>query len=192
MTAVIPAQLAASGQGMPRVCARHGQPADRHRSVVFRSKPPAWTYLLIVVGVILFAIVATVLQKRVKAPAWPFCRQCAALRTRRMLIGAGLIVLSVVAVIGLSVALPPSSSYGPFVVVAFVALLLAGLFFIAQSGWAVIASAVASRDGAAVEVNRPAPRFLQETEPARRWALGQRAAQEQAARQWTQHFPPGQ
>jgi len=76
----IPAPLVASGQGLPSVCGRHGEPADRHRRVVFRSTPPPWTYLLILLGVVLFAIVATVLEKRVKAPAWPFCPRCGSLR----------------------------------------------------------------------------------------------------------------
>jgi hypothetical protein len=191
MTVDIPAQLVVSGQGMPRVCARHGEPADRHRRVLFRSKPPSWTYLLIILGVILFAIVATVLQKRVKAPAWPFCSGCAALRTRRLLVGVGLMVLAVLAVVVLAGTLPPGSTYGPLVVLAFVVLLLVGLFFIAQSGWAAIASAVTSRDGAAVEVRRAAVRFVQEAEPAQQWVLEQRAAQEHAAREWAaRHQPP--
>jgi hypothetical protein len=190
MTVAIPAQLVVSGQGMPRVCVRHGEPADRHKRVVFRSRPPSWTYLLIVLGVILFAIVATVLQKRVKAPAWPFCPRCAALRTRRLLVGVGLMVLGVVAVLVLSGTLPPGSTYGPLVVLAFVVMLLVGLFFIAQSGWAAIASAITSRDGAAVEIRRAAERFVQEAEPARQWALQQQAAQEHAARQWAAQYQP--
>jgi hypothetical protein len=69
MAVAIPAPLVVSDQGLPRVCVRHGEPADRHKRVLFRSKTPGWTYLLIVLGVIVFAIVAAVMQKRVKAPA---------------------------------------------------------------------------------------------------------------------------
>jgi MFS family permease len=191
MAVAIPAPLVVSGQGLPRVCVRHGEPADRHKRVLFRSKTPGWTYLLVILGVIVFAIVAAVLQKRVKAPAWPFCPRCADLRTRRLLIGIGLVVLSVVAVVVLAGALPADSSYGPLAVVAFVVLLFAGLIFIALAGWAAIASAFASRDGTAVEVRRPAARYVAEAAPAQQWELQQRAAHEQAARQWTAgHQPP--
>jgi hypothetical protein len=119
-----------------------------------------------------------------------FCPRCAALRTRRLLIGIGLVVLSVVAVLVLAGTLPADSSYGSLAVVAFVALLLAGLIFIAQAGWAAIASAFASRNGAAVEVRRPAARFVEEAALAQQWELQQRAAHEQAARQWAARQQP--
>ncbi|HEY6595602.1 MAG TPA: hypothetical protein VI011_16115 [Asanoa sp.] len=183
MAVTLPAPLITSGQGLPRVCVRHGEPADRHKSVVFRSKTPGWTYLLIVLGVIVFAIVAAVLQKRVKAPAWPFCPRCAALRTRRLLIGVGLVVLAVALVV-VAASLLPDSSAAPVAVIAFVALLLAGLIVIALSSWVGIASGFASRDGTAVEIRKPAPRFVEEAQPAQHWALQQRAAQERAAHQW--------
>jgi len=112
--------------------------------------------------------------------------------SRRLLIGIGLVVLSVVAVTVLAGTLPAGSSYGPLAVVAFVVLLLAGLIFIALAGWPTIASAFASRDGTAVEVRRPAARFVEEAAPAQQWVLQQRAMQEQAAQQWAvQHQPPG-
>lgn len=191
MTVAIPAPLVVVGQAMPGVCVRHGRPADRHKRVIFRSKNPGWTYLLIILGVIVFAIVAAVLQKRIKAPAWPFCRECAALRTRRFLVGAGIVMLSIVLVVVLAGTMPPDVSYGPLIVLAFVVLLLVGLIFIARAGWSSIASAFASRDGTAVEVSRPAPAFVEAAAPAQQWALQQRAAQEQAARQWSaQQFPP--
>ena len=184
MTVAIPAPLVATGQAMPDVCVLHGRPADRHKRVIFRSKTPAWTYVLILGGVILFAIVAAVLQKRIKSPAWPFCPACAAVRRRRLLIGVGLVVLGVVAVVVVAGVMPQGASYGPLLVLAFVLLLLVGLVFIARASWASVASGFASRNGMAVEVPHPDPAFVQAAAPALQWAAQQQAAQQQASTQW--------
>jgi hypothetical protein len=87
MTVAMPAPLVAAGAGLPRVCARHGEPATRHRRVVFRSATPWWAYLLLPFGLLPYAIVAMVVQKQVKAPAWPFCGRCGRLTARRIVAG---------------------------------------------------------------------------------------------------------
>jgi hypothetical protein len=52
--------LHAAGQGVPDVCVRHGEPAVEHRKVRIFSRAPAWSYLLIFAGVLVFVIVVTV------------------------------------------------------------------------------------------------------------------------------------
>ena len=106
MTVAVPAPLVAAGAGLPRVCARHGEPATRHRRVLFRSATPWWVYLLLPLGLLPFAIVAVVLQKQVKAPAWPLCPRCGRLRGRRAVAGVGCCLLAVVAVVALAGVVP--------------------------------------------------------------------------------------
>jgi hypothetical protein len=167
----IPEAVAASSQGMPRVCVRHGLPAEQYKRVTFRSRTPNWTYLLILIAVIAFAIVVAATQKRVKAVAWPFCNECAALRKRRFLTGAGLIALSVVGIVVLASTLPSDSSYGNYIVLAFVLALIVGLGYLARAGWPSIADGYASRDGSGVELADPSPAFAQAAAPAQERAL---------------------
>jgi hypothetical protein len=161
MTVDLPARAVTAG-AVPEVCARHGHPATRRRKTVFRSYTPKWAYLLILFGVLPFAIVAAALQKRVKAPSWPFCADCGRLRTRRLLIGIGLVVLAVAGVVALSALMPPNdSSAGPMVLV-FVLLLIAGLGVASTAGSGPIASGYVSNDGTTVHVRRAHQRFAEQ------------------------------
>lgn len=162
MALEIPAPLVSAGQAVLPVCTRHGEPATRRKKVVFRSTTPAWTYLLILFGVLPFAIVAAAIQKRIKAPAWPFCARCGQLRTRRLLAGIGLVALAVLAIVAVSAALPDGSLYATQIVLVFVLLLIAGLGVAASAGGSSIAAGYASRDGHHVEIRRPHPRFAEE------------------------------
>jgi hypothetical protein len=138
VTADIPASLVSGGRGLPQVCVRHGEPAIQHSRVLFRSHPPRWTYLLILCGLLPFAIAAGALQKRVKATAWPFCRRCSRLRTSRLLAGTAMVVVAVLAVGVLAAVVPEGSAYGPPIVLAFLVLLIAGLGIAAAAGRNVI------------------------------------------------------
>lgn len=161
MTLDLPARAVTAG-AVPEVCARHGQPAARRRKTVFRSHTPRWVYILLLFGVLPFAIVAAALQKRVKAPTWPFCADCGRLRTRRLLIGIGLVVLAVAAVVAVSALMPPNdSSAGPIVLV-FVLLLIAGLGIASTASSAPIASGYVSNDGNTVHVRRAHQRFAEQ------------------------------
>jgi hypothetical protein len=171
MTVAIPAPLVAAGAGLPRVCARHGEPATRHRRVLFRSATPWWVYLLLPLGLLPFAIVAVVLQKQVKAPAWPLCPRCGRLRGRRAVAGVGCL-LAVVAVVALAGVVP--SEYAVVAVLVFLTLLVLGLVLIAQAGWAWIAGGTTARDGATVEFQHAHPAFADQVEGARQqWATQQ-------------------
>ena len=201
MSVAIPAPLVAQSQTLPTACARHGEPADRHQRVVFRSKVPAWTYLLILIAVIVFVIVATVMQKRVKAPAWPFCLKCASLRRRGLLIGFGLLVLGLAGLI-IAAGAPADAPWPGPVALAALVIVFVGLIIAARSSWAMVASGIATRDGMAVEVLRPAPAFAEQAAAhlqaaQQQWAAQQQAAQQQwaqqqaAQQQWAQqHEPP--
>ncbi|MCP3785524.1 hypothetical protein NLX85_19370 [Micromonospora sp. A3M-1-15] len=161
MTVDLPAQAVTAG-AVPEVCARHGQPATRRGKTVFRSYTPKWVYVLLLFGVLPFAIVAAVLQKRVKAPTWPFCADCGRLRTRRLLIGVGLVVLAVVGAVALSALLPPSDSTAGPIVLVFVLLLIAGLGVASTAANGPIASGYVSRDGSILHLRRAHDRFAEQ------------------------------
>src|SRR6185436_15165607 len=88
----IPSHWVAVGYGVPEVCTRHGQPAVERKKVTVVSRPPGWSYALLLARAIPFAIVATAVRKTVKAPVWPFCPECKRIRTRNLLIGLGVFV----------------------------------------------------------------------------------------------------
>jgi hypothetical protein len=172
MTVAIPAPLVAAGAGLPRVCARHGEPATRHRRVLFRSATPWWVYLLLPLGLLPFAIVAVVLQKQVKTPQWPFCPRCGRLRGRRAVAGLGFCMLAVAAVVALAGVVP--AEYAIAAVLVFVALLVAGIGLVAQAGPAWIARGTTARDGATVEFRHAHPAFADQVEGVRQqWARQQ-------------------
>jgi hypothetical protein len=181
VTVGIPTPLVSGGGGLPPLCARHGEPATQQRWVLFRSHPPRWTYLLILCGLLPFAIAAGALQKRVKAPAWPFCPRCVRLRTGRLLTGAATVGVAVVAVGVLAAITPEGSAYGPPILLTFLVLLLVGLGLAATAGRNTIASGYVAQDGNTLCIRRPHPRFADQV------AALQRATQHQ----YPQHgYPP--
>lgn len=105
----------------PRVCARHGEPAEALRSVTLRPKMPPWVWVcaaaiggalgfacgvLAVVPVAFFAaIVDRQVRKPMKVPGWPYCPRCFALH-RVYVIGTAAVMLGLVAyVLGFAVLL---------------------------------------------------------------------------------------
>jgi hypothetical protein len=158
----IPARIASSPGATLQVCARHGERADRPARVVFRSRPPAWTFVLIPLGVLPFAIVATILQKRITSPAWPFCPRCREARNGRVAAGIGLVFLGIVVLVAVSALAPESDFATGFGAAMFVGLLLAGVFLATGSGRAAIAGGYATPDGTAVRVNRSHKRFREQ------------------------------
>ncbi len=162
MSVDVPARIASNPGTTLQVCARHGERADRPAPVVFRSRPPIWTYALILLGVLPFAIVATILQKRIKAPAWPFCARCGEARLARVAGGIGLVFLAVIVFVAVSTLAPESDFATGFSAVICVGLLLTGLFLATGSGRAAVAGGYATPDGTAVRVNRPHRRFREQ------------------------------
>ena len=54
---------------LPAICARHGGPATSFRKANFHTKTPLWTYLLIPLGLLIFAIVTRDPHDRPQSPA---------------------------------------------------------------------------------------------------------------------------
>lgn len=180
----LPAGWVAAGYGIPDVCARHGELPVQQRKLQIISRPPPWSYVLILLGAIIFLIVVLVTRKTVKAPHWPFCARCKQQRGRLLAIGLTVIGLAAVAVVG-AIALigsvgSDSAAPGLVLLGAFV-LLLAGIVVAARSAPVAVAGAQVSRDGAWILVERAHPHFAH-----RAAVLQHQAAQHQAA----QHQQP--
>ena len=195
MTVDLPAPVVAAGAAT-EVCVRHGQPATRRKKVVFRSYTPKWAYLLILFGLLPFAIVAAVLQKRVKAPAWPFCQECGRLRTRRLLIGVGLVVLAILAAVVAAAVLPDDGSAAGPATLVFVLMIIAGLGVAGTAGYGPVASGYVSNDGQTVHFRRAHERFAAQAADMRSAMEQQRAAQQQwqpsHGQAWPAQQPPTQ
>src|SRR5262249_37873116 len=98
--ATIPAGWVEAGYGVPDVCARHGEPAAERPGLGIISRPPQWSYILILLGFLIFLIVVLAMRRKVTAPAWPFCAQCVQRRKRFLLVGWPLFLIGVAALIG--------------------------------------------------------------------------------------------
>src|SRR5262249_52373330 len=88
----IPANWVGAGDGVPRGCSRHCQPAAKVARTRLQSRPPGWAYVLLIFGALPYIIAVSVTRKTVVAPAWPFCAQCNTLRVRRLIIGLVVLV----------------------------------------------------------------------------------------------------
>ena len=159
----IPAAWVAAGRGVPDLCGRHGEPAVEHRKVSMFSRPPAWSYVLILGGVLLFVIVALALRKTVVAPRWPFCTRCLDLRSRRRKTGLALLggALAVLVASFATAIATTNANVGATVLgignLLFLAGLIAGLVVLTQSAWRAVAAAVVSGDGLWVSVPATVP-----------------------------------
>jgi hypothetical protein len=162
----IPGLYISQGGALPPVCDRHGEPASEQRPTVFISNTPRWVSVLVVVGLftvglLLAIIVAAAVRKRVKAPAWPFCSRCAALRKRRLWTAIGTLVLAVLIIVLLMLA-PGDSSYAGLVGLADVLLFIVGLGLFGYVRRGAIALGRVSTDGTTVHLRRPHPRFAEQ------------------------------
>jgi hypothetical protein len=162
----IPATWVAAGYGTPTVCARHGEPAQPRAKVRFISRPPAWSYILIIIGAVIFLIVVLATRKTVTAPAWPFCEKCRAMRSRLAMIGwsvAGAAVLLFILAIAVA-ASSSSDAVGGIAALMFLLsflAILAGGVVVGRSAWPAIAGGQVSGDGVWLQVTRPSPAFAQ-------------------------------
>jgi hypothetical protein len=156
MRITVPAGQVAAGQ-LPHICPRHGEQPIEMKKVRLVSKPPPWTAVLILLGGIVYLIVVMVLRKTVQAPAWPWCAQCKAARTRNLGIGLGVAALGILLfVIGASL----GDDGAVLFLFGFIALLV-GLIVAARSNPQVVSSAFVSQDGSAVEILKGDERFAQ-------------------------------
>ena len=60
----------AAGQGLPDVCAAHGNPVVIRKQTRIESTPPGWVWVLLPFGLLIFFIVRAVLRKAIIAPNW--------------------------------------------------------------------------------------------------------------------------
>ena len=164
----LPAGLVASGSAPP-VCSRHGSPPTTHRKATFISRPPGWSYLLLLIATLIFLIVVLSTRKSVTAPGWSFCGRCQSRRKSFLLGGLGLLVGCVLAFVGAlaSVSQPtesdpnPSGAVPAILFLLSVVALIAGVVLVGRSAAPIIAGGVTSRDGLWVEFAKPAPAFAQ-------------------------------
>jgi hypothetical protein len=82
-----------AGSSLPPNCVKCGAPTPDKLARAFRWHS-SWLYLLIFAGLIFYAIVALVVQKKVKLEV-PFCSAHRAWRTRMNITGAVLLIASV-------------------------------------------------------------------------------------------------
>ncbi len=165
MQTVLPANWVAAGYAVPQVCARHGEPAAEGVRTRFQSRPPSWSYVLLILGALPFLIVAYSVRKTVYAPSWPFCAQCKALRTRLLVIGCVTLVAGAALFAGGVVAsggATDGNSVGGLLLLVGLFVAIAGLVVMGLSGRTALARARVSQDGVWVEVLKPDPRFAQQ------------------------------
>lgn len=174
----IPAAYVSTGWGTPTVCAPHGEPAVAHKPARFVSAIPGWSYVTILAGVIVFAIVVAATRKRVSAPAWPFCARCRSQHAKTLFIGFPLLAVGFV----LALAAPSMSDdlSGPAFLVAFGAI-IAGTVLLTRSAWAFIAGGRVVDKAQAVEFRRANEAFAAQAVAAQQAAAQHYAAQQAAA-----------
>jgi hypothetical protein len=153
----IPAQWVSAGHGVPDLCVKHGLPPTQRRKLRLISKPPGWALPLVVFGAIIYLIVVMAVRKTVVAPAWPFCDECKQQRSRSLLIGGGLLVLSVVVFIGSAGVIDSNSGVGGLGMMLSFVLFLVAVILMARANWVNTSRAIVSRDGQWVEVNAGEP-----------------------------------
>jgi hypothetical protein len=88
---------------LPAICARHGGPPTSFRQAKFYTRAPLWTYALIPLGLLVFAIVTLTMRTTVPSRL-PACGRCSADR-RRFIAGVISLWVATVAIIVLGVQL---------------------------------------------------------------------------------------
>jgi hypothetical protein len=154
----IPAAQVAAGH-LPHICARHGEPPAEMRRIRFISKPPSWAPVLILAGGIVYLIVVSALRKKIEAPAWAWCAQCKAQRSRLLGIGLGVLALGLLLIVIGVVTI--QNTAGPLLCLVGLLALLAGAIVAARASYQAISSAFVSQDGQYLEVHKEDQRFVQ-------------------------------
>ncbi|GAA2860354.1 hypothetical protein Acy02nite_56560 [Actinoplanes cyaneus] len=183
MSIAIPSGLVQNGTGIPQVCTRHGEAASVGKPVKFWSKPPIWSYFLIILGALPFLIVTLILRKEVRAQAWPFCPQCEKTHKNRLITGIALIALLPLSFVVASGA----GDTGALLTLLGLVAAFAGLLVLARGAYRMLPGGFASRDGSTVDFPKAHPQFV----TAAHAAYAQ-AAQQYAAWQAGQHAPYAQ
>lgn len=161
---VVPAPIVASGHGVPRVCCRHGEPATEHRDLTFRSRAPFWLLLLTLFIGLPALIIAVLIQRKVRTPAWPFCPRCVrSLTIRHIVIVAvfvALLLCTALSVIGwVSTRDERPGGFIAGFVFSVLLLIFAGQA-ITLATPARVADGYVAENGMTVEFRNPDPDFL--------------------------------
>jgi hypothetical protein len=171
--AQLPVSAVNGGRGVPSCCVRHGNPATLTKRITIASRPPVWSYLFLVPGVIVFAlgvivfvVAVMVLRKTATAPAWPFCDECKRSWLLRVRVGVPLLVLSPLTLIGGTIAAINAEGVA-LDVLSVLALLSLPMFFIglivtSRGGWAAQSMARVSQDGQWVQLKASHPDFVEQ------------------------------
>jgi hypothetical protein len=163
MRVVLSADWVLAGYGVPRVCARHGEPAAGVKTV-FRSRTPGWAYALLPLGVVPYFIAVHATGKTMLAPAWPFCVRCKALRTRNLVLGlSGIAVGIVLFCVTGAVANADFEGAEPLsylLVMLTVAAIIRGVVVIGRAAPGALAQAWVREDGEWLDVWSPDRQFV--------------------------------
>jgi hypothetical protein len=172
MSIAIPSTLIQNGTGIPGVCSRHGEPAVVGKPVKFWSKPPGWSYLLIIIGIVPFVIVSLLLRKEVQASAWPFCPQCVKQHKNWLTIGISLMLaLPLSFVVGSAI----GDAGALLILLGFIAFMV-GLVLQSRGTYRALPWGFTSQDGSVVDFPKAHPAFAAAAQAAYAKAAEQYAA----------------
>ena len=147
---------------MPHVCARHGEPASGAKTR-FRSRTPGWAYARLALGVVPYLIAFYATRKTSLAPAWPFCGQCKALRTRNRIVGLSGMAVGIAAFCSMAGVTNADFSGARAVVYLLVMLffagIVAGVVVTGRASPGALAQAWVREDGAWLDVWSPNHQF---------------------------------
>jgi hypothetical protein len=153
--------MVTSGVGVPPLCPRHGEAAAIRRRTVFVSRPPGWVYLLLLLCVVPFVVVAVAMRRTLVAAGWPFCARCRRRRRRLYLIAAGLFLLGMAVIISSGpIARGRSPWWGLLVVPGDLIATFGPMIALFLSPPAVIARGHVTRDGRFLQLRKAAPAFV--------------------------------
>ncbi|MBB5866905.1 hypothetical protein F4553_000284 [Allocatelliglobosispora scoriae] len=165
MTVRIPAHRVVAENGLPDVCAAHGNPATVRMETRIESSPPGWVWATLPLGLLVFFILRAALRRSVTAPSWGFCRDCLVTRRNRLVTGLALLVGGVASGIAIVAFAEATSRFGWLGLVCLL-LVIAGYVVLRISAGEVVARASVTRDGEFVEVRHPAPAFAAQVDAA--------------------------
>lgn len=163
MRVVLSADWALAGYGVPRVCARHGEPGVGTRTV-FQSRTPGWAYVLLPLGLLPYFIAVHATRRTILAPAWPFCARCKALRVRNRVAGVAWIALGVALFCATgavaNAAFEGAEPLSYLLVMLMVAAFIAGAVVLGRAAPSALAQAWVRDDGQWLDVWSPDRQFL--------------------------------
>lgn len=146
------------------VCPRHGRPASGVRKQKFGSKTPLWIIAIAIFTLLIAAIVAEAIRKRVTGPI-PTCGQCDTDRKRFHWQVAGLWALDVALLVG-------GLSGNAFALLGWLALTLIALVYGTQT-YRYSVQGTVSDDGMWVELKKVDAAFAEASNRAMAAAQGQ-------------------